>query len=314
MRRAVIVGAGGQDGRILYEQLKSRGYAIVGIGRKTLKTTGTEYSGVSVDIADFGQVCKLLTDFQPHEVYYLAAVHQAAQDPQTDELALFQKSYQVNVDYLVHFLEAIRRQAVQSRLFYAASSHIFGDGTSTLQDEATPINPVCVYGITKAAGMLACRYYREKYAVFATTGILYNHESIYRSPNFVSKKIIQGAMDIKQGREEKLVLGDLRAAIDWGYAPDYVEAMQGLLKIDVPGEYIVATGESHTVQEFAQIAFSLLDLDWRKYISEDAKLIKKPSFLRIGNPQKLFAATGWKPQTDFKQMIEALLIDEGAFD
>ncbi len=312
MKRAVIVGCGGQDGTILHEQLEKRGYAIVGIGRNTVITTATEYPHDVIDIANFGQVCALLREFQPHEVYYLATFHQSSQDPQLEEIQLFQKSYRVNVDYLVHFLDAIRRHASKTRLFYAASSHIFGEGTGGLQDEETPLRPVCVYGMTKSAGMLACRYYREKYAIFATTGILYNHESRYRSSNFVSRKIIKGVTDIINGQTQKLVLGNLKAEIDWGFAPDYVDAMQSLLAIDVPGEYIIATGQSHTVRDFVETAFSLLGLNWEKYVIEDTELIKKTSFMRIGNPQKIIAATGWKPKTTFKQMIEVLLRDEGA--
>ncbi|MDT8903854.1 GDP-mannose 4,6-dehydratase [Anaeroselena agilis] len=312
MKRAVIVGSGGQDGTILHEQLKNRGYAIIGIAREVVTTTEIEYPRTVIDIADFGQVRALLRDFQPHEVYYLAAFHQSSQDSQLDEIELFQKSYRVNVEYLVHFLEAIRKHATKTRLFYAASSHVFGDGTGECQDEETPLNPVCVYGMTKAAGLLACRYYRDKYAVFATTGILYNHESRYRSPNFVSKKIIKSAVDIKNGQTEKLVLGNLKAEIDWGFAPDYAEAMHSLLEIDVAGEYIIATGQKHTVLDFVVTAFSLLGLNWEKYVIEDVELIQKPSFLRIGNPQKLTAATGWKPKTSFEQMIQILLRDEGA--
>ncbi|HWR30929.1 MAG TPA: GDP-mannose 4,6-dehydratase [Negativicutes bacterium] len=315
MKRIIIVGCNGQDGTILYDQLTNKGHAVIGIGRELVKTTGSApIVSTTIDIGNSPQISSLVAEFQPHEIYYLAAFHHSAEDQVIDEGELFLKSSQINVNYLIHFLEAIRQHSRQTRIFYAASSHIFGAGDGNLQDETTPISPVCAYGITKSAGLLACRYYREKHSLFATTGILYNHESRYRSKNFVSQKIIQGAVAIKNDRADKMMLGDLSAEIDWGYAPDYVEAMQCLLEIESPGEFIIATGKSYTVRDFVKIAFSLLDLDWEKYVYEDKKIISKPSIIRRGNPQKLMMATGWNPKTSFPRMIEELLRDEGAFN
>jgi len=152
-----------------------------------------------------------------------------------------------------------------------------------------------------------CRAYRQRYGVYAAAGILYNHESVRRSEAFVSRKIVQGAVRIRRGQQERLALGDLGAAVDWGYAPDYVNAMWRILRLPEADDFVIATGIQHTVQEFAEIAFSRLGLDWSQYVVEEGSILKRSTPLMLGNPQKLMAKTGWKPSVTFQQMIEIMV-------
>jgi GDPmannose 4,6-dehydratase len=224
---------------------------------------------------------------------------------------LFRESFRVHVFALINFLEAMRIFAQEGRLFYAASSHVFGNTPIKLQTEETPFNPAGIYGITKAAGIYACRFYRNQYQLFASAGILYNHESQYRQSTFVTTKIIEGAINIKKGRQNNLLLGNLDAEVDWGYAPDYVDAFQRILASPEPDDFIIATGEKHTVRDFVEITFGYLGLDWKKYVEEDAKIIFKSGATLVGNPQKLTQITGWKPSVDLRGMIKLLLQSRG---
>jgi len=256
-------------------------------------------------------VFDLLRRIVPDEIYYLAAYHHSAENiPLQGDLDLFTRSFQVHVHSLVNFLEGMRLFARDARLFYAASSHVFGNAASEPQDELTPFNPKCIYGITKTAGVHACRFYRNQHRLFVSSGILYNHESRYRKPIFVTRKIINGAVGIKNGRQDKLVLGNLSAEVDWGYAPDYVEAFQKVLHADVPDDFVVATGRKHSVQNFVEAVFGYLDLDWKLYVHEDKTIIAKGDVSLVGDPGKLMRVTGWKPSVDFSEMIRLLILQE----
>jgi len=309
MKRAIIVGSNGQDGRFLSELLRERGYSVIGIDRSAARCPrGIVFR--KQDILKFDEVADLIRKYRPAEIYYLAAFHHSAESLPNKNVELLRRSYAVHVSGLMNFLEAIRNFCPSARLFYAASSHIFGEPNQKIQDENTPINPGCIYGITKAAGLALCKFYRSRYGIFASSGILYNHESALRGGDFVSQKIIRGAIDIKRGRQKRLVLGDLGAVIDWGYAPDYVRAMHLILKNRVPDDFVVATGKAHTVLEFVQTVFTYLDLDWELYVREDRRIVSKQSFLRVGNPGKLRRATGWRPEVDFAGMIRTMIDKE----
>jgi len=309
MKKAIIVGADGQDGTILFDYLKSKKYRIIGIDRKRMKFFMAPKIK-SVNISDERRVHNLIKYFKPHEIYYLAAFHSSSEE-KTPDIETYTKSHDVNVLCLINFLEGARKYSPKARVFYAASSHIFGMAKTAPQDESTPVNPVSVYGVTKAAGFFICRHYRAQYSLFVSTGILYNHESYLRSDNFVSKRIIKGAINIKNNKQGKLSLGDLTAEVDWGYAPDYVRAMYDILNTAKADDFIIATGKKHSVLDFVKIAFGFLKMDWKLYVRENKKIIRKEKKnLLIGNPGKLMKTTGWRPSVNFKGMIKILLESE----
>jgi GDPmannose 4,6-dehydratase len=316
VKRVLIFGSAGQDGRILTEHLVGAGKSIIGVERAKISVHGSTPIDVpsSVDVRDFGPVQRLIDAVQPDEAYYLAAHHHSAQDIDDNSPALFELSQEVHVRGLVNVLEALRVSKRPCRVFYAASSHVFGFPKVLIQDESTPLEPRCIYGITKTAAVHACRFYRERLGLHVSVGILYNHESIYRAAKFVSQRIVRGALEAlaakSEGRATKLALGSLASTIDWGYAPDYVDAMMRIVAHPEPADFVVATGIGHTVRDFVAIAFGLLGLDWSQYVEENPALVRKPDRTLIGNPGKLRSTTGWKPSVDFDEMVKLLL--EGA--
>lgn len=311
MKKALIIGCNGQDGRLLYESLSQKSYQVIGVARPSPHGPAHDWRR-PLDISDPRAVFDLIKKVVPDEIYYLAAFHHSSENmPTQDNGELFKNSFQVHVLSLVNFLEGMRMYAKDSKLFYAASSHVFGNAATEPQDERTPFDPKCVYGITKAAGVHTCRFYRNRDRLFVSTGILYNHESPYRKPIFVTKKIIEGAIKIKNKQQDKLVLGSLSAEVDWGYAPDYVDAFHRIVNAAAPDDFVVATGRKHSVRDFVEITFGYLGLDWKKYVEEDNKIIAKSGVTLVGNPQKLMRATGWEPSVDLKAMIKLLLLGEG---
>jgi GDPmannose 4,6-dehydratase len=299
MKKALVVGSDGQDGTLLTAHLTSLGYDVRGVDRDAPSS-----------IEDANDVAMLVKSAQPDEIYFLAAYHHSSEDPVIEPGELFARSVAIHVTALVHFLEAIRKHAPRTRLFYAASSLIFGDATQSPQTEDTPLAPTCAYGITKTAGLRICRFYRRTHGLHASVGILYNHESPLRAPKFLSKKVVKAAWEIKCGTRDKLVLGSLDAEVDWGYAPDYVDAMHRIVGLDTADDFIVASGECHSVRELVELAFGMLDLDWRKHVEENRTLTRQP-LRRVGDASKLTRATGWRPTTLFPQMVRALVEAEG---
>lgn len=313
MKKALIVGCDGQDGTHLREYLEKKNFQVVGISRRGVRAS-LQDRFKPADILNSRHVANILDLHKPHEIYYLAAHHHSSQDRKDRLFELFEKSFNVHVQGLRNFLDGMMVHCPKSRIFYAASSHIFGHPKARIQNERTPIEPVCVYGITKTAGLHICRYYRKEFKLFASVGILYNHESPIRAAKFVSQKIVRAAIAIKQNRQNELVLGNLNAVIDWGYAGDYVEAMHKILSAKAPDDFVIASGHAHTVKEFVQGVFGCLDLDWRKFVRQDASLIKGTSQSHWqGNPAKLTKVTGWKPKTNFKELI-ALMVQAGLSD
>ncbi|MGZ3687642.1 MAG: GDP-mannose 4,6-dehydratase, partial [Bdellovibrionota bacterium] len=229
MKRAIIVGSRGQDGRLLFEFLTQTGYHVVGLDRETTESN-CDWDPAAIDILDATEVSAVIERFQPDEVYYLAAFHHSSEESSDGELDFYLRSHDAHVRGLIHFLDAMVRYKPDCRIFYAASSLIFGNPQSEIQDEQTPFNPTSIYGITKLSGLMVCRYYRATHQLFASVGILYNHESKYRGAGFLSKKTVLAAIEIQQGRREKLMLGDLDAVVDWGSAFDYIRAMQRILR------------------------------------------------------------------------------------
>ncbi len=296
MKSCAIIGCDGQDGKLLTEQLRAEGHHVVGVKRNDLNISSRE------------EVIAFLTELKPEELYYLAAFHHSSEDEiKIDDAELFNKSFEVHLHGLVHFLEGMRQSVPGCRLLYAASSHVFGEPALSPQNEDTPMRPGNVYAISKVAGMEACRYYRKNHGVYAASAILYNHESPYRKTKFVSQKIIRGALSIKYGKQDQLVLGNLDAAIDWGYAPDYVDAMRRCIRLNHADDFIVATGETHTVREFVEIVFNEVGLDWKKHVRVNPQLLTKSPISLKGDSTKLRLATGWQPSVDFVTMVKSLL-------
>lgn len=306
MKTALVVGSGGQDGRILTASLRSDGYGVLGIGRSSVAADGVAWSR-AVDITDAAQVAAVVGALRPDAIYHLAAIHHSSQETQADDLAAFRRLYEVNFFSLLHFLEAVRVGSPRSRLFFAASSHVFGTPASAIQDETTPLRPDSVYGMTKADGLLACRLYRDRHGLFASTGILYTHESPHRDEKFLAMKIVRAARRIAAGEQRELVVGRLDATIDWGWAEDVVDAMRRIVAAPEAGTFVVATGVPHTVRDFLEVAFGEVGLDWRRHVREDASIITREAPVRVGNPGKLLAATGWRPRVGFEEMVRALV-------
>jgi GDPmannose 4,6-dehydratase len=276
------VGARGQDGKLLTEFLRTRGYGVLGISR-----TATESAGVE-------SVLRMLSALQPREIYHLAAFHHSSEQQVTSDLDLVVRSYQTNVFSLCNLLEGMRAGSPRSRLFYAASSMVFGEPAAEVQNEETPFNPTSVYGITKASGVFACRLFRQQHGVFASTGILYNHESQHRGPQFVSQKIVRAAVAIAMGtRVEKLVLGDLSSEVDCGYAPDFVEV-------------------KHSVRDFVELAFGAVGLAVDSHVIETKGVVTRRSVARVGDAAKLRTSTGWRPSCSFEEMVRRLIDAETA--
>ena len=310
MKRAIIFGSGGQDGSYLFERLATGENIVVGIARTTLHTFGKlEDLPGSVDILDPIQVMRLIELVSPDEIYYLAAFHHSAEDKTAiSGVDLFRRSYETHVLGLIHVLEAMRTTAKGARLFYAASSHVFGDALVTPQNEQTPLQPRCVYGITKVSGIHACRFYRRTHGVKSSVGILYNHESPRRRADFFSQKIVRAAVAIQRKTQSTLIVGNLSARVDWGYAPDYVDAMMRILDFPEPTDFVVATGQLHTVQDFIELAFRAMGLDWRNHVEESAGLIAKAHAIALtGDASALRSATAWRPSVNFEEMV-ALLV------
>lgn len=309
-RKAIIVGSRGQDGQLLWSQLEHRGYTLIGWTNDGPLGRDLPANLCGTSIEDEAAVASLVGHFRPDEVYFLAAHHHSAEEAAGDSPHLFRRSFDVHVNALVNFLEAIRHRSPASRLFYAASSHIFGSPACELQDESTPIFPESPYGISKAAGLFTCRHYRHTYGIFAAAGILYNHESPLRPDKFLSRRICRGVAQIKHGQQDKLVLGNLDTIADWGYAPDYTEAMFLILAAPVADDFVVATGKPHTVRDFARIAFAVAGLDYEQFICLDPAVVHRSHRPLVGNPTHLMQTTGWKPSIDFVRMVQHFVTRE----
>ena len=307
MKKAIIIGSSGQDGRLLTDYLLDKGHYVIGIDNRRLSKKHKNYKYLNVNITNTKSVFNLIKKYKPDHIYYLAAYNHSSEIKDEDNLKSIKLSYDVNVMGLVNFLEGIRQYSNKTKIFYASSSLIFAGTKTLLQDENTPISPTCIYGITKQDGMQLCRLYRHEYDVFASVGILYNHESSYRPDDFLSKKIIKKAIEIKNGSKKKLILGDLSAQADWGFAPDFVDAFYRILNLPKSDDFIIATGKKYSVRDFVKNVFGYFDLSWKHYVIEDKKIIKRKTTILIGNATKLRSKTKWKPTVDFREMIKKLI-------
>ena len=310
--RALVTGIAGQDGSLLAEHLLDRGYEVFGIVRRAPSERYENLDGIrdrieliQADLLDELSLVEALRACEPREVYNLASVSFVPsswrQPVLTAEFAA------VGVTAL---LEAIRRVDPHIRFYQASSSEIFGEPLETPQTESTPLSPLTPYGVAKAYGHFITGSYRHRYGLYACCGILYNHESPRRPVDFVPRKIALAAARISGGLEKDVLLGDLDARRDWGYAGDYVRAMWLMLQRDEPDDYLIATGETHSVRELAQIAFTRVGLDWQDHVRVDPELQRGRSELHnlVGNASKARTQLGWSPTLEFEQLIH-LLVD-----
>lgn len=306
-RRALVIGASGQDGSYLCEQLGERGVEIAALGRKGLTWRGRHFDEVM--LSDRRAMRELIGDAGFAEIYYLAAYHHSAEDVNYAEGDLVRCSFDVHVDGLINVLDGMVAARSPAGLFYAASSHVFGIVTGeSPQTEDTPMRPVCAYGTSKAAGVQLCGLYRRDYGVRACAGFLYNHESPRRTPRFLSRKVVRAVAEIERGERQELVVGDLDASVDWGYCPEYTMAMQQILNVTDPADYIIASGRTATVRDFIAAAFSATGLDWREYTRQDTGMVKKHDRgLLVGDPSRLTRATGWSARTTAEELARIML-------
>ena len=317
MKKALITGITGQDGSYLAELLLEKGYEVHGIIRRasTFNTGRIDHlykdphiNGVRLflhygDIADSTNLIKLLYRIQPAEVYHLAAQSHVRVSFDIPE-------YTGDVTGLstVRILEAIRETAVNSKFYQASSSEMFGRVLESPQRETTPFYPRSPYGAAKVYAYWSTVNYRESYGLFACNGILFNHESPRRGETFVTRKITRAIAQIKAGLQDTLYLGNLSARRDWGYAKEYVEAMWLMLQQDSPDDYVIATGETHSVEEFLEEAFAHVGLDWHDYVKIDQKYIRPAEVeMLIGDASKAKEQLGWSPRVTFKELVRLMV-------
>ncbi len=317
MKKAFITGITGQDGSYLTELLLEKGYEVHGIVRRTSTVVRSRLEDLLPthqeknlflhygDLADGSNIAHLLYKIQPDEVYNLAAQSHV-------RISFDIPVYTADVTGVgvVRLLEAIRDTGIKAKFYQASSSEMFGKVRETPQNELTPFYPRSPYGCAKAFAHHLTVNYRESYGIFACSGILFNHESPRRGENFVTRKITKGVADIVKGTRDKLLLGNLDAKRDWGYAKEYVEAMWLMLQQPEPDDYVIATGETHTVEEFVEEAFRAAGIqDWKKYIGFDERYLRPAEVdLLIGDTTKAKQKLGWEPKVRFKELVK-LMVD-----
>jgi GDPmannose 4,6-dehydratase len=311
VKRALITGIGGQDGSLLAELLLEQGYEVFGIVRRE----GTEYPNLdgvrdriallTANLLDQASLAAALRQSHATEVYNLASV--SFVPASWDEPIRTAEFAAVGVTTM---LEAIREVGGDVRFYQASSSEIFGEPREVPQSEETPLAPLTPYGVAKAYGHLITRSYRTRYGLHASTGILYNHESPRRPPEFLPRKVSRAVAAIAAGRQDELLLGDLDARRDWGYAVDYVHAMWLMLQQEEPQDYVIATGEARSVRDLAEAAFAHASLDYRDHVRTDPALVRGRAELHhlVGDPSRAREHLQWAPTVSFEQLI-GLLVD-----
>lgn len=314
MKKALITGITGQDGSYLAEFLLEKGYQVHGLVRRAaLEDPQHRLSRINHildkvtlhagSLESYPSIFKIVERVEPDECYHLAA-QSFVNYSFEDEFS----TINTNINGTHFVLSAIKEKAPQCKFYFAGSSEMFGLSKETPQNEATPFHPRSPYGISKVAGFDLTRNYREAYGLFALSGILFNHESPRRGYEFVTRKISSAVAGIKLGLSHELRIGNLAAQRDWGFAGEYVKAMWLMLQQDKADDYVVATGHTHSVKEFVQIAFDCVGLDWEKYVIVDKKFYR-PSEVHLleGNYDKAKNKFGWNPKVNFEQLVEMMV-------
>jgi len=312
MKKALITGITGQDGSYLAEFLLQKGYKVYGLTRRTstvnferIKHIEDQIELVQGDLLDQGSINDALLQTEPDEIYNLAA--QSFVKTSWNQPVL---TGEVTAIGVTRMLEAVRTVNPKIKFYQASSSEMFGKVTETPQKETTRFYPRSPYGVAKAYGHYITVNYRESYDLFACSGILFNHESPRRGLEFVTRKISHAVAKISLGKQDKVELGNLDAKRDWGFAGDYVEAMWLMLQQHESDDYVIATGESHSVEEFVKIAFATVGIDdWEKYVDANKKEFMRPAEVDylIGDYSKAKKVLGWEPRTSFKELVEMMV-------
>jgi GDPmannose 4,6-dehydratase len=322
MKKALITGITGQDGSYLTELLLEKGYEVHGVVRRTSSISRSRlvhlYDDKHVygkrlflhyaDLDDPTTLRRVLAAAAPDEIYHLAGQSHVGLSFEIPE-----STCEMTAMGTLRLLEMIRDMPKPPRLFHAASSEIFGRPVETPQTETTPMRPVSPYGCAKAFATSMVSIYRETFRLFACNGIMYNHESPRRGENFVTRKICRAAVSIKLGLQKDLPLGDTSALRDWGYAPDYVRGMWMALNHTTPEDFVFATGKLHSVQDVVETAFAAVELDWRKFVRQEARLMRPAEPLRLmGSAAKAEKILGWKREVEFPELIRLMVAAEQA--
>jgi len=309
-KKALITGITGQDGSYLTELLLEKGYEVHGLVRRSSSFNTWRIDHVRDrlalhygDLVDQNSLVRALETVGPDEVYNLAAQSHV-------KVSFEMPEYTTDVTAIgvMRVLDAVRQVGLDTRVYQAGSSEMFGLVQETPQTEKTPFHPRSPYAVSKVFGHWMAVNYRESYGMHVSNGILFNHESPRRGENFVTRKITMGVAAIKQGRAKELRLGNLDAKRDWGFARDYVEAMWQILQQEKPDDYVIATGETHSVREFCEDAFSAVDLDWEDFVKVDPKYFRPAEVdLLLGDPSKARKVLGWTPKVTFKDLARLMV-------
>ena len=314
MKSALITGITGQDGSYLAELLLEKGYQVHGMVRRVaMEDPEHRLSRIRhildrlqlhpASLESYPSVFKMVQRIKPDECYHLAAQSFVSYSFE-DEFSTFN----TNINGTHHVLSAIKEAAPECRFYFAGSSEMFGHAEEMPQNEGTRFHPRSAYGISKVAGYDLTRNYREAYGLKASVGILFNHESPRRGFEFVTRKISSAAARIKKGKANELLLGNLDAKRDWGYAGEYVEAMWMMLQQDEPADYVIATGETHTVREFCEEAFDVVGLDWREYVKTDPQYYRPAEVMILcGDASQALEQLRWKPNVHFKELVRMMV-------
>jgi GDPmannose 4,6-dehydratase len=315
-KRALITGISGQDGSYLAELLLEKGYEVHGIVRRSSSfnteridhlyqdphESGTRLFTHYGDLGDAVALTKLLYELQPDEIYNLGA-----QSHVRVSFDIPEYTFDITAAGTLRLLDAMRESGVEARFYQASSSEMFGSAPPP-QSEATPFHPRSPYACAKAFAFHQVVNYREAYGMFACNGFLFNHESQRRGETFVTRKITRALARIKHGLQDKLYLGNLDAKRDWGYAPDYVDAMWRMLQTDTPSDYVIATGETHSVREFLELAFERLGLDWRAHVEIDPRYFRPAEVdVLLGDASKAREGLGWEPSVTFEELVRIMV-------
>jgi GDPmannose 4,6-dehydratase len=316
-KRALITGITGQDGSYLAELLLGKGYEVHGVVRRValedvehrlwrIKHILDKVALHSASLESYASVYKVVERVRPDECYHLAAQSFVSYSFE-DEFS----TINTNINGTHYVLSSVKEKAPTCRLYFAASSEMFGNALESPQSEDTPLNPRSAYGISKVAGFYLTKNYREAYGLHATSGILFNHESQRRGFEFVTRKITRGVAYIKHGLNHELRLGNLDAKRDWGHAKDYVRAMWLMLQQDEPDDYVIAMGQTYSVRDFVELAFSYAGLNWKDYVVIDEKFFRPAEVFELrGNASKARKKLGWTPDYCFEDLVQAMMHDD----